>query len=1021
MSFSVIHFSDIHIQTASDLILNRVDRIKQACVSALPGEGIVAIAISGDIAYSGKDGQYALAKAMIDEIKEYIEAQTKSSVVVVSVPGNHDCDFDKDNSIRKTLISSPKPESIDNTYYSGALCVQEEYRNFAKSYNMDKDHVLPYKEIAVGEDRILFLLSNTAWMSAIHETPGTLVMPCPLFEEIKPCEYKIVFYMLHHPSSWWNPDYKMAFIDHIRKNADMVLLGHEHCRDKYQQTGESFSVFCNHGKELQNTENDESAFSIICFDNSFQNYKLIDFVWENGLYRRSSETNNQYHKNTSSLQTVFYPNEDTINGANDLGIAVNHFSKEDVSLTDLFVWPDLNKVDFKNERMKTIRVGLPNEITDNNVTIIVGAPVSGKTALAKMLFLQEKYSNTSCILLNGSQFHPSSESKIQQTIENVFATQYSPDLIEEFRQLPKEKKAVIVDDFDQINFKRRELIFNYLCIHFDHVVLLISSGIEITSVFPTQALRDEDSWFYYELLPLGNKKRYELICKWYNLGADDLPEDVLNDRIEKGRAQIDTLLGNGAAFIPAMPIFLIGALQNIDATQNNLAGSKYGQLYESLILSNLSKVSPDYIASGAFNIDSTVLSHMAYQMLSNKIAHFNEAELAANVQSVSEEYLLPISTKELLEKMTTANIICKDNSQGEVYKFKYPYIFYYFAGKYIAFHAGETDVKGILAHMSEKLYIETYGNVIVFVCHFANNRDIIDDVLLSAYGTLESYSEFDFVKENLVFEKIQDVIDTLVPKQIGGNETIDRNRSRALVELDKAGINDGIASEGENVIDDIDEDLSDKEKDIISIVSALKTIEVLGEILKNYPGEIKGTDKIDIITEIHKLGMRSVQAIISTMGYLEQALVEFAMERAEKQVKRYSKDEIVLATRHFVGILISSMARGMIHQIASSIDSPYLLSAAEKTFENDPSISSKLILLDLKLNCLKKVNFAEIKHLKKEFDDSNEKFASRILDSIVGQYLSFNRCDYSLRSRLCSLCGFSERETLKASQQELLS
>lgn len=416
MSFSVIHFSDIHIQTASDLILNRVDRIKQACVSALPGEGIVAIAISGDIAYSGKDGQYALAKAMIDEIKEYIEAQTKSSVVVVSVPGNHDCDFDKDNSIRKTLISSPKPESIDNTYYSGALCVQEEYRNFAKSYNMDKDHVLPYKEIAVGEDRILFLLSNTAWMSAIHETPGTLVMPCPLFEEIKPCEYKIVFYMLHHPSSWWNPDYKMAFIDHIRKNADMVLLGHEHCRDKYQQTGESFSVFCNHGKELQNTENDESAFSIICFDNSFQNYKLIDFVWENGLYRRSSETNNQYHKNTSSLQTVFYPNEDTINGANDLGIAVNHFSKEDVSLTDLFVWPDLNKVDFKNERMKTIRVGLPNEITDNTVTIIVGAPASGKTALAKMLFLQEKYSNTSCILLNGSQFHPSSESKINLSI-----------------------------------------------------------------------------------------------------------------------------------------------------------------------------------------------------------------------------------------------------------------------------------------------------------------------------------------------------------------------------------------------------------------------------------------------------------------------------------------------------------------------------------------------------------------------------------------------------------------------------
>ena len=56
------------------------------------------------------------------------------------------------------------------------------------------------------------------------------------------------------------------------------------------------------------------------------------------------------------------------------------------------------------------------------VPLIIGESGIGKTALAKMLFLQEKYSNTSCILLNGSQFHPSSESKIQQTIEKCLLT-----------------------------------------------------------------------------------------------------------------------------------------------------------------------------------------------------------------------------------------------------------------------------------------------------------------------------------------------------------------------------------------------------------------------------------------------------------------------------------------------------------------------------------------------------------------------------------------------------------------------
>lgn len=51
----------------------------------------------------------------------------------------------------------------------------------------------------------------------------------------------------------------------------------------------------------------------------------------------------------------------------------------------------------------------------------------------------------------------------------------------------------------------------------------------------------------------------------------------------------------------------------------------------------------------------------------------------------------------------------------------------------------------------------------------------------------------------------------------------------------------------------------------------------------------------------------------------------------------------------------------------------------------------------------------------------NEKFASRIVDSIVGYYLNYHRCDYSLRAKLCSLCGLSQQQTLIASQQNHLN
>ena len=163
-------------------------------------------------------------------------------------------------------------------------------------------------------------------------------------------------------------------------------------------------------------------------------------------------------------------------------------------------------------------------------------------------------------------------------------------------------------------------------------------------------------------------------------------------------------------------------------------------------------------------------------------------------------------------------------------------------------------------------------------------------------------------------------------------------------------------------------EISEQEKDMADVVAALKTIEVLGEILQNYPVGIEGEKKVEIIDEIQKLGMRSVQAIIKTMGYLEKDLVEYVYARASREKKYVSKEQIVFVTRQFINLLITGMARGMVHQVAVALNSEHLLLAAKKAFEEDNSISSKLVLLDLELNCLNICNYTEIKGLKKEYN-----------------------------------------------------
>lgn len=119
-------------------------------------------------------------------------------------------------------------------------------------------------------------------------------------------------------------------------------------------------------------------------------------------------------------------------------------------------------------------------------------------------------------------------------------------------------------------------------------------------------------------------------------------------------------------------------------------------------------------------------------------------------------------------------------------------------------------------------------------------------------------------------------------------------------------------------------------------------------------------------------------------------------------------------------MLLSGMVRGMINMVAQSLNSKHLLLAAREALEKEDSISARLVLADLKINCLKIPDYQEIALLKEQFDRSNERFASSILSSIVGYYLSYNKCDYKFRAKLCSLFGFSEKKTMLETSKRLL-
>ena len=1020
MRLSVVHFSDIHITDNGDKILKRIDSLKAAVTSSLPSNGSVLIAVSGDIAFSGKKEQYEIANSLLGEIAEYIQKEKGSQVNIVSVPGNHDCNFDENTTVRDTLIKSVLPQSLDSDFYNTVNTVQNEYRNFASKFSINTSEIYSKVEIQFGEQKALFVLCNTAWMSELKEFPGKIIMPSAEHTEINPENYSVVFGICHHPENWLNPDYKQDFITFIRKNIDIMLFGHEHARDGYEKAGKGFSVVCNHGKELQDTESDDSAFSVINFEDSFQNYEIADYTWNGNMYDMVGCNEKQFHKNISIYEKIFQAQKEILDYVNDIGLLINHFAKEEVTLTDLFVWPDFNKMDYRkdNKVVQTIRDGIQKEFLDNTLNIIIGSSSIGKTSVAKRIFSLEEDNTNCCLLMRGNNFNSADENSIKTAIKEAFIKQYTPEKYEDFKQLPKSKRSIIIDDFDNIKGvkDRRSSVLDYLCDYFGRVTIILGSTYELTTLLKSEYIGRQDELNYYEILPFGNRKRKQLISKWYYLSENNATEDEILLRIENAKKQIDTFLGNGAGFIPALPVFIIGVLQNGDAMQQTFSGSKYGFLYETLIISNISKVSDDYSKAGQYRIDQGILSELAFDLLLNKKTCFSKHDLKKAVTTIGEEHILELNENEFLNKMIRAKIIYEATNEGEEYKFKYPYILYYFAGRYIAYNLQDEQVKSVLEYMSNKLYNEVFANIVIFVCHFSGNREVIDNILLNAYSTFEEYDAFDFTRTNPIFDRIKEAVEKLLPKSAEDNSAVEVNKEKALMNMDEMGINDGRVHSQDEI-----EDEEVTEKEMASVISALKTIEVLGQILQNYPTDVKRREKLEIIDEIHNLGMRTVQAMINTMGYLEEELINYVAEHEMTKRKNIRHEDVVSGTRQFINMLIYGMASGMIHQVASALNSEHLLPAAREKFENNTSISSKLILADLKMNCLNEFNYSEIKDLKKSFENAKETFAVKTLELIIAHYLNYNKCSPQIRAKLSTLCDCSEKQVFLEQQKNTLN
>jgi Calcineurin-like phosphoesterase len=1026
MRILLLHLSDIHIKSDghNNPVLNRVDKLSAAVISSMPSTDYFFILVTGDIAFSGGKSEYQISAEFLEKFKRPFEDQYGIEPSFVLVPGNHDCDFTCDDSIRTTLLKSMSPSSIDSVIVSKCASVQENFFEFRNSFcqtnnniNMDINEVNTLLTIMTFSFNnylfpcnITFQLINSAWMSTRKEQQGKLLFPLQFLPtNHEPAIHpNAVITMFHHPYNWFEANNARDFRKAIELTSDVILTGHEHEDSHYLKTfsnGASLEYF--EGGVLQESgDPDISSFNAIILDLDEQKVRSIRYCWtDNSHYVPEDFGWHPFQRNKQRLRRDFEVSSDFTATLNDPGAKYTHPAKEAIFLQDIFVYPDLRELNTSAKKTKRKIIqhelvkgeNIVSLILNHGKVLIAGEDKSGKTMLARTLFTDLSTLGMTTIFMQGDHFSSVNEEKIINTIAREFMEQYSKDVYERFRQLDRSKRAIIIDDYHRcrLNNAGRQHLLSILANSFDKIILLGANEVCLEELFNS----DTDAYIlwkfkHYEIMPFGNVLRSELIKKWYYLGhvyTED--ESEIHTKIFQAEDLISTLLGRN--FLPSYPMFILLMLQQLQVKDAlRTTSGTFGYLYEILITTSLSRSS-----STTVDLDTkyNYLTEFAFHIFTKKLRAISENEMLEWHEAYCRSYQLYINFELIESDLIKAGIFNRGNG---LIRFNYKYIYYFFVGRYFRDHITEDEIKQHIEAMSRRLHHEETANIIIFLSYLSKDPFILTTMLNASKQIFSSYDRCDLGKDTAFFNELmlQDPMLRLKNSNIEENRLKLNEQRDLLRDIDS----DIIREEDE---DESSEVISDEElpQDSIWINAAFKTIQILGQVLRNFPGSLKGDVKFTLAEECYSLGLRVLTVCFDMFKEHQDNMIRTIAAHISENEPDRENEEIVEEIKMHLFTLLEAITLSVIKHVSNSVGLEKLSPTFTEVLKRNAEVSIQIIDLCVKLDHYRDLPELEINKIYRS--EHKNRFSSNLVRLMVWYHLYLRPVKQSQRQQICSKLG----------------
>jgi len=658
-------------------------------------------------------------------------------------------------------------------------------------------------------------------------------------------------------------------------------------------------------------------------------------------------------------------------------VELAHRNKDVVSLQDIFVYQDLRLLDVESDE-----IALTVSASEPSVTcgwaLIFGDEQTGKTSLAKMIFLRLVNDGQIPLMITGEDVKGTD---IEKIAKSGLRQQYDNFDFANYRAM--NGKSLIIDDYEKTRLNRKHQItfIDVAKRFFDYIVIIADTSFQ----YIVPDIPSLDGFAHYELMLFGNVKRYELTKKWVELGVEnEIKEDQLYQGIDALKRHADTLVRNN--IVPSKPIYLLTILQTFESySPLGVELTSYGHCYQYLIYRALEKTR---ISHNEIEVYINFLTELAGYAFVKKVLAVDKGGLEEFAREYNARYI-SIDKDTVVRNLVLAGILFNST---EGLRFKYKYIYYFYAAKYLSENLYRSDdIKPKIQELIAELHREDSANIIIFITHHSKDAWIIDELQLAMMELFDGHGEATLTSDDLHFMK--EFIDE-IPKLILEQRDVESERRKDNL----------LKDEVENTEREIEKQSSELEPTALlaQINKAFKGMEIIGQILRNRHGSLPRNTLVALTEQAYDVGLRFLQFFLSASSTAKDEIVDnikhHLLENPNIDNERLEKE-----ARNLFLLMTYGVIFGVIRKIGFSVgtkelDEVYVSIEGQK---ETPAVS--LINQTIQLQFMKNLDITTIGNLYSRLKDNPA--CGRVLKEIVIQYVYMHHVGYKEKQQLTAAIG----------------